>query len=377
MKNYACLLLVTALLFLGAGTSAAEEDDDARYKATAEIRIDLPEGGSQSVSVSPGNSMIVLDLPKGAAFPMDFTESSGGLLRDADVQELDGDRVALRLYPALGLLDRVTYEPGAVVLRFQSRFAVQTPTTGAAKDEYQLGPDDLIRVTVHGHQELNAELTINRQGYITAPLVGDVEAIGLTPRELAARLAELLGRDYLVDPQVDVEVEEFVSQWVMVAGEIRIPGRVPLKGGTRLKEILSEAGGFGIDAGEEITITRKVESTDEVVSIHIDRSSFESGESNPILDSGDIVTISRADYAWIQGEVGRPGRVRIERGLTLLKAVAEVGGLTDWANKKNIQILAGDGSKPHTFNLRDIESGRVPDPNLMGGEIVVVKRRFF
>lgn len=373
--NYkARLLLVTTLLISGSGVADAEDDS---YKATAEIRIDLPAGGSQSVSVSPGNSMIVLDLPRGALFPMDFTESSGGLLRDADVQSLEDDRVAVRLYPALGLLDRVTYEPGAVILRFQSRFSVQTQSIGEVLDQYRLGPDDTIQVTVHGRPELSARLTINRQGFITAPLVGDVEAAGLTSRELAARLAELLGRDYLVDPQVDVEVEEYVSQWVMVAGEIRGPGRVPLKGGTRLKEILSEAGGFGVDAGELITITRKAEASEEVLAIKIDRSAFESGESNPILSHGDIVTVSRADYAWIQGEVGSPGRVRIERGMTLLKAVSEVGGLTDWANKKNIQILAGNGAMPHTFNLRDIQSGKVPDPILLGGEIIVVKRRFF
>lgn len=374
MKNIACLLLLAPLLF--AGVDARAEDDDG-FKTASEIRISLPEGEGHTVAVSPGNAMIVVELPKGSLFPMDFTESSGGLLRDAEVESVGKDRVVLRLYPALGLLDRVIYEPGAVVLLFQSRFAVQNRSLGETKDQYELGPDDLISVTVHGHPDLNADLTINRQGYITAPLVGDVEAAGMTPRELAARLAELLGRDYLVDPQVDVDVEDFVSQWVMAAGEIRIPGRIPLKGGTRLKEILSEAGGFGDDAGEEITITRKVESSEEFVSIKIDRGSFESGESNPILSHGDIVTVSRAEYAWINGEVGSPGRVRIERGLTLLKAISESGGLTDWANRKRIQILAGEGKKPHVFNIKDIQSGRIADPELQGGEIIVVKRRFF
>ena len=61
-------------------------------------------------------------------------------------------------------------------------------------------------------------------------------------RELSARLADLLGRAYLVNPQVDLSVREYRSQWVMVSGEVSLAGRVYLRGGTRLKEVLSEAG---------------------------------------------------------------------------------------------------------------------------------------
>ena len=51
--------------------------------------------------------------------------------------------------------------------------------------------------------------------------------------------------------------------------------------------------------------------------------------------------------------------------------------MTDWANKKQIQILDGQGGKPRVFNLRDIQSGKKDDPLLVGGEIIVIKRRFF
>ena len=84
-----------------------------------------------------------------------------------------------------------------------------------------------------------------------------------------------------------------------------------------------------------------------------------------------------AKYAFLQGEVGAPGRVRIERGTTLLKAIAQVGGLTDWANRKQIQIMPAEGGTPQVYNLKSIQNGRQPDPQLMGGEIVIVKRRFF
>jgi polysaccharide export outer membrane protein len=240
-----------------------------------------------------------------------------------------------------------------------------------------LGADDEIAITVHGHPDLNSDLTITRGGFITAPLVGDVEAVGLTRRQLALRLAELLGRDYLVDPQVDVDVESFQSQWVMVAGEVRGPGRVALKGGTRLKEVLAEAGGFADTSGEVITVTRKANGAEAAASVDIDRWDYESGNLNPVLQDGDIVSVAKAKYAYLQGEVGSPGRIRIERGMTLLRALSQGGGLTDWANKKKIEIIAAEGGQPQSYNLKDIQKGRSADPTLFGGEIIVVKRRFF
>lgn len=368
-----CLLAAASWATARAQSSAGDDS----YRTSAEIRINLPEGVPPEVAVWPGTQRIVLELPAGSVYPLDFNASSGGLLRKGEVHSLDGGRMRLELVLSMGVLDRVVYAPDAVVLRFQSRFDVQSRAQDAEAG-YILGPNDGLLVKVHGHDDLTTELTISREGMITAPLVGDVEAAGLSPRQLAARLAELLGRDFLVDPQIDVTVEEYRSQWAMAAGQIRVPGRVPLEGGTRLKEILSEAGGFTEQAGELITITRKRDDADdEFVTLEIARADFESGDSNPTLQHGDIITVSEAKYAYLQGEVSSPGRVRIERGLTLLKAIAQVGGVTDWANRKKIQVLAGDGTPPSTYNLKDIQVGKSPDPLLHGGEIVVVKRRFF
>jgi len=369
----ACLLAAASWVTARAQSSSGDDS----YRTSAEIRINLPDGVEPHVTVWPGTQRVVLELPQDSVYPLDFQASSGGLLRKGEVHALDNGRMRLELDLAMGVLDRVVYEADAVILRFQSRFDVQSR---AENDEegYVLGPNDGLLVTVHGHEDLTTELTISRGGMITLPLIGDVEAAGLSPRQLAARLAELLGRDFLVDPQIDVTVEEYRSQWAMAAGEIRVPGRVALEGGTRLKEILSEAGGFSEQAGELITITRKTDNADdEFVTMEIARADFESGDSNPMLQHGDIITISEAKYAYLQGEVSSPGRVRIERGLTLLKAIAQVGGVTDWANMKKIQVLAGDGTRPSVYNLKDIQLGKSPDPLLRGGEIIVVKRRFF
>ena len=64
----------------------------------------------------------------------------------------------------------------------------------------------------------------------------------MTPRQVAILLTAQLGHEYPVDPQVDAEVKQSRSQWVMITGQAQRLGRITLRGGTRLKEVLSEAG---------------------------------------------------------------------------------------------------------------------------------------
>lgn len=366
-----------ALAATAAVAPAAAQDTAATPRTTAEIRIDLPEDAAPRVSMEPGARVIALELPRGAVFPLDFEGSSGGLLRGGAVTPIEGDRVRLELELAQGLLDRVEYAPGGIVLRFTSRFASR-PEALAGESSYVLGVEDRILVTVHNHPELSSSLTVSADGTITAPYVGAVRAAGQSPERLAERLAELLGRDYLVDPQIDVAVEQYRSQWVMVNGEVRLPQRVPLRGGTRLKEVLSEAGGFTEDAGTEIIVSRQTEAGG-AERLALDRVAFERGEVNPLLESGDIVDVPAVRFCYVQGEVRSPGPVRVMRDLTLTKALAIAGGMTDWAKPKEVRVIVEgeQGSTVQVYNVRRILTGKDEDPLLRGGESVVVPRRYF
>jgi polysaccharide export outer membrane protein len=356
--------------------AAAFTVQGGQSEATAEIRITLPDGPPSSVSVSPGRERVLLDLPRGARFPDDFVTSSGGMLRDGKVEFAD-DRVRIDLELALGTLERLDFEPDAVVLKFRGG---HLPAIDLAdpQQRYVLGPDDRIAILVHQQPDLSPELDITREGWITAPLVGQVKAAGLTPPQLAAKMSSLLADGYLTEPQVDVSVKEYRSQWVVVAGEVMNPGRKPLRGGTRLKEVLGEAEGFTKEAGEEITITRKIPGSDETRTLYVSRTEFERGRSNPSLAHGDSIDVRRAEYCYIQGEVRESGRVRIERGMTLMRVIALAGGLTDWANRKNVVVLYPDGAIPRErfFNLKQIEKGAAEDPVIVGGEDIIVKKRF-
>ena len=81
------------------------------------------------------------------------------------------------------------------------------------------------------------------------PLIGDVRVAGLTPGAIEALLRDLLGKDYLVNPQVSVSVQEYRSQRVFVLGEVEKPGTYAMTGQTTLLDVLSQAGGTGQECG--------------------------------------------------------------------------------------------------------------------------------
>jgi len=372
------LILLLAVAALGAVPSFAQ-GAPGDEQVTATIQIRLPAGIEPEITIEPGDRTITLILPRGAQFPLDFASTSNGLVRGGEVTPLGDGRVKLDLRLGQGMLERIEYALDGVALHLGRRTLALDDTSGTATN-YVLGPDDLIRLTVHNQSQLNSELTVTREGTIFPPLVGETKVSGLTPRQVAILLTEKLGHDFLVDPQVDVEVKEFRSQWVMITGQAQVLGRITLRGGTRLKEALSEAGGFTLDAGETITISRRKAGSDEYEILSIDRTEFERGELDPMLYHGDIVDVTHSEYAYIQGEVRQPSRIAIERGLTLMRAISMVGGLTEWANRKEVRVLypAENGKTlMEVYNLRKIQLGKAEDPALHGGETIIVDRRYF
>lgn len=117
------------------------------------------------------------------------------------------------------------------------------PPAGGTQD-YRIGPQDLLELQVFGVEALNRTVRVNSRGLISLPLIGVIQAAGLTNEELEAALAEKLAQDYLQDPQVSVFIKEFTSQRVTVDGAVKSPGIYPLKGQTSLLQVLATAQGL-------------------------------------------------------------------------------------------------------------------------------------
>jgi len=110
--------------------------------------------------------------------------------------------------------------------------------------EYRVGPQDLIEISVFQVPDLSRTVRVNSGGQISLPLIGVVQAGGLTIQELERSISAKLSEKYLQNPQVTAFVKEFTSQRVTLEGAIAKPGIYPLTGRTTLLQAIALGGGL-------------------------------------------------------------------------------------------------------------------------------------
>ncbi|MBS0457756.1 MAG: polysaccharide export protein [Proteobacteria bacterium] len=110
-------------------------------------------------------------------------------------------------------------------------------------DDYRIGAQDLLTVTVFGVPDLTQDVRVDALGRFTLSLIGTVDAGGRTPQELSREIAGKLRQGYLQDPQVTVFVKSYDSQQVTVGGIVKKPGVFPLTGPTTLLQVIAMGGG--------------------------------------------------------------------------------------------------------------------------------------
>src|SRR5258707_8192319 len=130
--------------------------------------------------------------------------------------------------------------------------------TLSAQQGYVLGPDDQIALQAPDIEEISAKpVRIDLGGNINLPLIGGVQAAGLTPVELQSRLRDLF-KKYVKNPDITVSITEYRSQPVSVLGAVQNPGVHQLQGNKNLLGVLSLAGGLRPDAGSTVKLTRRL-----------------------------------------------------------------------------------------------------------------------
>lgn len=119
------------------------------------------------------------------------------------------------------------------------------PANAAAVDPkaYLIGAEDLISIRVWKEPENSGQFVVRPDGKISIPLIGEVQAAGLTPEKLSMSIAEGLQK-VMVHPEVTVGVEKVNSKKYFIQGEVNRPGSYPLVIDTTVLEALVNAGGF-------------------------------------------------------------------------------------------------------------------------------------
>jgi polysaccharide export outer membrane protein len=257
----------------------------------------------------------------------------------------------------------------------------------AAEDttsEYRVGAGDALDVAVLENPEISRTAVVQTNGGMSLPLVGEVRVAGLTVAEIQSKLTTLL-TNYLVNPQVEVKVREYQSQFVTVIGELNNPGRKALRAQTRLLDILLEAGGFGPRASGDVTISRR-EGTfaDGAKALHLRlghtplSAQDQAGLETP-MRNGDVITASPKYYVTVEGEVAQPGRYVIEPDLTVTGAISLAGGLTRYGGQKvKVRRTEADGATSILkVDLKEVRNGKEPDVRVQANDVITVARTLF
>ncbi|WP_176722441.1 polysaccharide biosynthesis/export family protein [Candidatus Thiosymbion oneisti] len=160
---------------------------------------------------------------------------------------------------------------------------------------YRIGPHDLLEIAVFNVDELSSEERVNEDGSIIMPLIGSVSVGGLTLREAEQRLADILGRTYLQDPQVNIFVSEYASQDVTVVGAVREPGVFPLRGRTTLLQVIALAGGVNELANEDEVVIFRGQGTPHAQAYVVSLDKIQDGNlPDPVLVGDDRVVVPKS-----------------------------------------------------------------------------------
>ncbi|RZI84831.1 MAG: polysaccharide export protein EpsE [Rubrivivax sp.] len=245
----------------------------------------------------------------------------------------------------------------------------------ATQGDYVLGAGDLLRITVFQNADLTLDVRIAEGGTISYPLLGTVKLGGLSVSDAEKKIADgLRTGNFLKAPQVSILVTSVKANQVSVLGQVYKPGRYPLESGSnRLSDILAQAGGAIAQQGSDIVVVsgkRNGKPFRKEIDFPLVFAASGTAEDFP-LENNDAIWVDRAPQVYIYGEVLRGGTLRLERDMTLLQALASVGGLTQRGTAKGIKVHRRDDSG----RVQIIEPGM--NDKLQANDVIYVKESLF
>jgi polysaccharide export outer membrane protein len=168
---------------------------------------------------------------------------------------------------------------------------LMTAPATPGNNSYKIGPLDVVDISVFKVPELSKSVQVSEVGSINYPLLGEVQAAGLTARDLERSLTGALGAKYLQKPQVTVFVKEFNSQRITLEGAIKKPGVYPIQGGLTLLQAVAIAQGLETSVSDGTAVIFRNASKQRTIA-RFDIDSIKSGEAtDPPLQAGDVIVI--------------------------------------------------------------------------------------
>ncbi len=257
----------------------------------------------------------------------------------------------------------------------QAQQAAAAPATAAtATPEYRLGSGDVIRINVYQNPDLGLETRITEAGIVSYPLLGSIRLGGLSVTAAERLIADgLRNGNFVKQPQVTIVVVQVRGNQASVLGQVNRPGRYPIEvADMRLSDVLAMAGGASVNGADLVVVTGTRNGQPFRLEVDLPTLFAAGGRDKDILiQNGDAIWVERQPLIYIYGEVQRPGPFRLERGMTVMQALATGGGLTLRGTEKGIRVhrRGADGKV-------QVIQPAMDDP-VQVGDVVYVKESLF
>ncbi len=270
-----------------------------------------------------------------------------------------------------------------IILFFVFIFAISNSIEASNEQSYRIGDEDILQISIWGNPELTVQIPVRPDGMISVPLIGDVKARGLTPGELKNLLEKEYAK-FIKAPTVSVIVTAINSFKVFVVGEglriggtsgIGASGAITLKRNTTLLQLLAQLGSLQNSNLHNAFLLRDKKKLD----IDFYKLIVKGDISQDIdLKPNDIIFIpdNFENRIMIVGKVRTPGVLSYREGMTVLDAILNAGGFTEFANPNNVLVIRGEGNnvKKIEVELKDVfKKGEViKDIPLKPGDRIII-----
>jgi polysaccharide export outer membrane protein len=378
VKYLPMLLCACVLMACAQSSSVSEDAPTASVSATAGAASDKPNFGDASAGSPP---------PRSAPSPVDSLQ---------DITRLDA--------------------------LYRSR------TQGKTVADYPIGPGDVVHVSVPPIDELrDRTVRVEADGSMSLPMLGTMQAGGLTEKQLRAEIDERL-KKYMYNPEVEVFVKEYRSRQVAVIGMVNTPGLITLDGPNEtVLDMMTRAGGLTATAADEIILMPAEQNkqqeigriaevsangADPSTALHnglppsdasaAREAAFRRGELSALLRQnahplviglkstaltgggtylnmpvrpGDVIVVPGGGDVMVIGWVQNPGHFTVGSGLTVLGAIGAAGGPMFAANRSDVHLIRTrrDGSKlVLKIDLDKIKDGQEADFPVRGNDVIDV-----
>jgi polysaccharide export outer membrane protein len=345
MKKALFLFFILGFCFQGVYPQAESIGGKIKPKDTLQISVEGNPDLSKTVRVSDEGTIHYPLLGTVAVAGLSAGEAAGTMAELFKKYYFLNSKVSVSLSPSREK-ESFTPSPGTVVYEEEGHLPV-----------YKIMPYDTLQISVYGEPDLSATVKVSEEGMIRYALLGEIKVDGLTSDEASRKIEELLKKGYLVNPQVNVVIEEHGK--VYIFGEVNQPGSYELKGPLTLVDVIVLAGGLK----EEANATR----------IKVIRVYKEAGQEKPIkeyiidLDKEgksfylyplDKVFVEKYGRIYVVGAVKNPGVFKLERSdLTPQDAINFLaGGPLDNADLSSVTILRDENGTKKEYVLDLINS---------------------